>query len=61
MFRNLTLAQHPNDLFFRAVGATLGALIAAFCRRDIAKLLEGNKVTGAGDGNRTHRPISAVI
>src|SRR5215831_7586734 len=33
-------------------------LFCSYCRllppRPIAKLLEGNKVTGAGDGNRTH-------
>ena len=41
----------------RASGATLEARF--FCSRllpprQIAKLLEGNKMTGAGDGNRTH-------
>src|SRR6266550_2285407 len=33
-------------------------LLFAYCRllppRQSAKLLEGNRVTGAGDGNRTH-------
>ena len=43
--------------FARASSATLEALLALYCRllppQPIAKLSEGNKVTGAGDGNRT--------
>jgi hypothetical protein len=39
-------------------GATQEARFSSYCRllppRQIAKLLEENKITGAGDGNRTH-------
>jgi hypothetical protein len=39
-------------------GATQEARFSSYCRllppRQIAKLLEGNGVTGAGDGNRTN-------
>jgi len=45
-------------LFARASGATLEARFALKCRllppRPIAKSFEGNKISGAGDGNRTH-------
>ncbi len=41
-------------------GATQEARFSSYCRllppRQIAKLLEENKITGAGDGNRTHVP-----
>jgi hypothetical protein len=32
-----------------------------FAARQIAKLLEGNEVTGAGDGNRTEQPIELAM
>ncbi len=43
-----------------SLGATLEAHFISYCRllppRQSAKLLEGNKMTGAGDGNRTEHP-----
>jgi len=48
--------------FGRAKGATHEALFVSYCRllppRPTAKLLEGNKVTGAGEGNRTYRQFT---
>src|SRR5215472_2132123 len=34
-------------------------LLPPFAARQIAKLLEGNEVTGAGDGNRTEHPLNS--
>ena len=46
-------------------GATQEARFISFCRllppRQIAKLLGGNKMTGAGDGNRTQFYYSDVV
>ena len=50
-----------NFSFARAIGATQEAHFISYCRllppRQSAKLLEGNRVTGAGDGNRTRTPF----
>jgi hypothetical protein len=43
-------------------GATQEARFSSYCRllppRPIAKLLQGTKMTGAGDGNRTYRQFT---
>ena len=59
VMKSIALVQ--SGLIFRsprAKGATQEARFSSYCRllppRQIANLFEGNKVTGAGDGNRTH-------
>jgi hypothetical protein len=46
-------------------GATIEAHFISYCRllppRPIAKLLQGNKMTGAGDGNRTEHPLNSAM
>jgi|SRR5215467_5090700 len=48
----------------RALDATLEALLYSYCRllppRPIAELLVGSEMTGAGDGNRTQRPLKSL-
>ncbi len=45
-------------------GATQEARFSSYCRllppRQIAKLLEENKITGAGDGNRTQLLVALM-
>ena len=46
------------SVLLESKGATQEARFSSYCRllppRQIAKLLKENKITGAGDGNRTH-------
>jgi len=54
-----------NFLFARAIGATQEAHFISYCRllppREIGKSFSANGTIGRGGGDRTHRPISAVL